>query len=95
MRRRTVLAGLIGAALTGWIPAPARGQDRGTDAADRAAVLATVQAFFASMTAKDVAGAAAVLEPQGRGAPGALLFGTHRPRRGQGGARRVLARSAG
>lgn len=37
-----------------------------TDSSDRDAVLATVAAFFSTMTARDVEGARAVLEPEGR-----------------------------
>lgn len=57
----SVLAGCLVAAT----PVGATAQ-AGTDDADRAAVLATVDAFFRTMTARDVEGARAVLEPEGR-----------------------------
>ena len=39
---------------------------QGTPGEDRDAVLKTVQAFFDTMTAKDVEGARKILQPQGR-----------------------------
>jgi len=44
----------------------ASAQQQGADAGDRAAVLAAVETFFASMTARDAEAARSVLEPRGR-----------------------------
>lgn len=66
MNRRALFAALLLATLPWWAPASAAGQESGPDDADRAAVLVTVETFFGSMTAKDVAAARSVLEPQGR-----------------------------
>jgi hypothetical protein len=55
-----LLAILIAVLLTGL---PARAQ---SPEAEKAAILKTVQAFFDTMTAKDVEGARAILQPQGR-----------------------------
>lgn len=63
-RRAALGAGL---AVAVWFsPSAAWSQDRPSEAADRAAVLATVEAFFTSMTARDVEVARAVLEARGR-----------------------------
>ena len=66
MKLRSVIAGLISAALPWCAFAPASGQEGASGDVDRAAVLAAVETFFTSMTERDVAAARSVLEPQGR-----------------------------
>ena len=66
MNRPSVLAALLMATLSWSAPASAMGQEAPADRADRAAVLAAVETFFTSMTAKDVEAARRVLEPRGR-----------------------------
>ena len=66
MNRRVFLAGAGLVVLACSAPAVVSAQERGSGDADRAAILATAETFFSSMTARDVDAARSVLEPRGR-----------------------------
>ena len=66
MNRPIVVAGLLVATLSWSAATSVMGQEPAADDADRAAVMAAVETFFTSMTARDVGAARTVLEPRGR-----------------------------